>query len=58
MTVLLISLLFSFNTYAQSSKNIATFLEQWRHENQIPAVALAIKIANKNPTYYLKGLLH
>ena len=37
-------LLFSFNVPAKSVENISTFIEQWQQENQIPAVAVAIKI--------------
>ena len=49
-------LVLSFNAHAQSPENISTFIEQWRQENQIPAVVLAIKNGNKNPTYYFKGI--
>lgn len=48
-------LLCSFNAYAKSPENISSFIEQWRQENQIPAVALVIKIPDKDPTYYLNG---
>ena len=48
-------LLFSFNVPAKSVENISTFIEQWQQENQIPAIAVAIKITGKNPSYYLKG---
>src|SRR5437879_1198693 len=53
--ILFFVLLFSFNVYAESRENISTFIEKWRQENQIPAVTMAVKTANKSPTYYLKG---
>lgn len=52
---LFLLLLFSFNIPAKSVENLSTFIEQWRQENQIPAVAVAIKMAGKNPSYYSKG---
>ncbi len=51
----LLLLLLSFNTHAQSQENIPMFIEQWRQENHIPAVALAIKFLGKTTTVYLKG---
>jgi len=48
-------LLLSFSAHAVSPENISLFIEQWQKENQIPAVALAIKVPGKNPIRYLKG---
>lgn len=47
--------LFPFNVHAKPQENISAFIEKWRQENHIPAVALAIKISGKNPIYYKKG---
>lgn len=53
--IFLCCLFIFFDTHAESSNAIQTFINQWRVSNQIPAVSVAIKKPNKSIDFFLSG---